>query len=123
MPLDQAIKIKQDASKMEDAYDPMMVEKYWDKWWNQNKFFHADANSNNPKKFSICLPPPNVTGYLHIGHALTIAVQDSITRRKRMEGYETLFVPGTDHAGIATQTVVEKMLMKETGKNRHDLGR
>lgn len=97
---------------MEDAYNPMMVEKYWDKWWNQNKFFHADAKTQNPKKFTICLPPPNVTGYLHIGHALTVAVEDSITRRKRMEGYETLFIPGTDHAGIATQTVVEKMLMK-----------
>lgn len=70
-----------------------------------SKFFHADNTSNKPK-FVICLPPPNVTGYLHIGHALTIAVEDSIARRKRMQGFETLFLPGTDHAGIATQTVV-----------------
>jgi valyl-tRNA synthetase len=87
-----------------------------------SKFFHA-RHGTNKKKFTICLPPPNVTGYLHIGHALTIAVEDSITRRKRMQGYETLFLPGTDHAGIATQSVVEKMLMKETGLTRHDLGR
>ena len=87
-----------------------------------SKFFHPDNNTQKPK-FVICLPPPNVTGYLHIGHALTIAVEDSIARRKRMQGFETLFLPGTDHAGIATQTVVEKMLMKEEGKTRHDLGR
>lgn len=88
-----------------------------------SKYFHADNQTTNPKKFSICLPPPNVTGYLHIGHALTIAVEDSLIRRKRMQGYETLFIPGTDHAGIATQTVVEKALMKESGKTRYDLGR
>lgn len=108
---------------MSDSYDPPSVEKYWDQWWNQNKFFHADNETTNPKKFTITLPPPNVTGYLHIGHALTVAVQDSIVRRKRMQGYETLYLPGTDHAGIATQTVVEKKLMKEEGKTRHDLGR
>lgn len=79
--------------------------------------------SKNPKKFVLCLPPPNVTGYLHIGHALTVAVQDSIVRRKRMQNFETLYLPGTDHAGIATQTVVEKKLMKEFGKTRHDFGR
>jgi len=88
-----------------------------------SKFFHANNKSNNPKKFTICLPPPNVTGYLHIGHALTIAIEDSLVRSKRMQGFETLFIPGTDHAGIATQTVAEKKLFKETGKTRHDLGR
>lgn len=88
-----------------------------------SKFFHANVKSNNPKKFVLCLPPPNVTGYLHIGHALTVAVQDSIVRRKRMQNFETLYLPGTDHAGIATQTVVEKKLMKEFGKTRHDFGR
>lgn len=72
---------------MEDAYDPQAVEKYWDTWWNNNDFFHADIKSKNPKKFVICLPPPNVTGYLHIGHALTVAVQDSIVRRKRMQNF------------------------------------
>lgn len=87
-----------------------------------SKFFHANLNTDK-KKFVICLPPPNVTGNLHIGHALTTAIQDSIVRRKRMQNYETLYIPGTDHAGIATQTVVEKQLFKETGKTRYDLGR
>lgn len=71
----------------------------------------------------MCLPPPNVTGCLHIGHGLTTAVEDAIIRRKRMQGYETLYLPGQDHAGIATHTVVEKNLMKTEGKTRHDLGR
>ena len=79
---------------------------------SHSKFFHADNQTKNDKKFTICLPPPNVTVYLHIGHALTVAVEDSLIRRKRMQGYETLFIPGADHAGIATQSVVEKMLMK-----------
>lgn len=71
----------------------------------------------------ICLPPPNVTGYLHIGHALTTAIEDSIVRWRRMSGYETLYVPGTDHAGIATQSVVEKKIFKDEGKTRHDFSR
>ena len=87
------------------------------------KFFHADNTTTNTKKFVIPLPPPNVTGRLHIGHALTIALEDSLVRWKRMSGYETLFLPGTDHAGIATQSVVEKMIMKEEGKTRHDFSR
>lgn len=88
-----------------------------------SKFYHANNKTTNPKRFTICLPPPNVTGYLHIGHALTVAIEDSIVRNKRMQGYETLFIPGTDHAGIATQTVAEKKLFKEKGLTRHDLGR
>jgi valyl-tRNA synthetase len=72
--------------------------------------------------FVIVIPPPNVTGALHIGHALTNAVQDTIVRWKRMSGYNVLWVPGTDHAGIATQSVVEKKLQKERGVSRHDLG-
>lgn len=121
--LEEAIKRKCDAQLMDDAYHPKAVEKYWNVWWEENKFFQADNQTTNPKRFTMVIPPPNVTGYLHIGHALTIAIQDSIVRNKRMLGYETLYLPGTDHAGIATQTVVEKILMKETGKSRHDLGR
>jgi len=90
---------------MLDAYDPIEVESYWNDWWHKQGFFHADNKSEKPK-FVICLPPPNVTGYLHIGHALTVAIEDSLVRWKRMNGFETLFIPGTDHAGIATQTVV-----------------
>ena len=78
--------------------------------------------SNKPK-FVIVIPPPNVTGALHIGHALTNSIQDTIVRWRRMGGYEALWVPGTDHAGIATQTVVEKKLQREEGITRHDLGR
>jgi valyl-tRNA synthetase len=74
-------------------------------------------------KFVMVIPPPNVTGSLHIGHALTIAIEDALARWYRMSGYLTLWVPGTDHAGIATQSVVEKKLFKESGKTRHDLGR
>ena len=74
-------------------------------------------------KFVIVIPPPNVTGALHIGHALTNSIQDTIVRWRRMSGYEALWVPGTDHAGIATQTVVEKKLQREEGITRHDLGR
>jgi valyl-tRNA synthetase len=71
----------------------------------------------------MAFPPPNVTGNLHIGHALTIAIQDGLIRWKRMQGYSVLFVPGYDHAGIATQAVVEARLMKNEGKTRHDYGR
>lgn len=70
----------------------------------------------------IVIPPPNVTGSLHIGHALTNAIQDTVVRWRRMSGYDVLWVPGTDHAGIATQTVVEKKVAREQGKTRHDLG-
>lgn len=71
----------------------------------------------------MCLPPPNVTGYLHLGHALTVAIEDAIIRRKRMQGYECLYLPGQDHAGIATHTVVEKHLMKTEKISRHQIGR
>ncbi len=69
------------------------------------------------------IPPPNVTGSLHLGHALTAAIEDTLTRWHRMKGDVTLYVPGTDHAGIATQSIVEKMLMRDEKKSRHDLGR
>lgn len=78
---------------------------------------------SDAEPFVIVIPPPNVTGALHIGHALTNAVQDAVVRYQRMKGRNTLWVPGTDHAGIATQTVVEKKVMREQSKTRHDLGR
>ena len=106
LPLTEAIAIKRDVTKMESSYNPRKVEKYWSDFWQAGKFHHADNQTTNPKKFVICLPPPNVTGYLHIGHALTTAIEDSLVRWKRMSGFETLYVPGTDHAGIATQSVV-----------------
>lgn len=111
---------------MEKEYDPAKVESGWYEWWVDSGFFQADEKkvlSKEKKPFTVLIPPPNVTGSLHAGHALFIAIQDSIIRFRKMKGFETLWIPGTDHAGIATQTVAEKLLMKEEGKTRHDLGR
>eukprot|EP00118_Oscarella_pearsei_P025855 m.308914 g.308914 ORF g.308914 m.308914 type:complete len:1085 (+) comp45062_c0_seq1:2-3256(+) len=116
-------------SPMPDSYHPKYVEAAWYAWWEKEGFFkpefgRSSAHEENPKgTFMICIPPPNVTGSLHLGHALTAAIQDSLTRWHRMRGETTLFNPGCDHAGIATQVVVEKKLAKERGISRHDLGR
>jgi len=107
---------------MLNSYAPKNVEAAWDEWWAEAGFYRADENSTK-EKFVMMLPPPNVTGTLHIGHALTCSIQDTIARWRRMKGYNVLWLPGTDHAGIATQVVVEKKLMKERGMTRHDLGR
>jgi len=106
---------------MEKQYNPSQVEDRWYAYWLEHKLFHADENSFKPK-YSIVIPPPNVTGVLHMGHALNNSIQDILSRYKRMSGYEVLWMPGTDHAGIATQNVVEKKLAKEK-KSRHDFGR
>ncbi|KAF6153339.1 hypothetical protein GIB67_003529 [Kingdonia uniflora] len=113
---------KQLSRKMAEQYNPNAVEKSWYSWWEKSGFFVADANSSKPS-FTIVLPPPNVTGALHIGHGLTAAIQDTIIRWRRMSGYNTLWVPGMDHAGIATQVVVEKKIMRESKLTRHELGR
>ncbi|KAI4364514.1 hypothetical protein MLD38_020594 [Melastoma candidum] len=110
------------SSQMAKQYNPSAVEKSWYAWWENSGFFVADADSKKPP-FTIVLPPPNVTGALHIGHALTTAIEDTIIRWRRMSGYNTLWVPGVDHAGIATQVVVEKKIMRERHLTRHDLGR
>ncbi|CAN7096473.1 unnamed protein product [Brassica rapa subsp. narinosa] len=110
------------SSQMAKQYSPAAVEKSWYAWWEKSDLFKADAKSSKPP-FVIVLPPPNVTGALHIGHALTSAIEDTIIRWKRMSGYNALWVPGMDHAGIATQVVVEKKLMRERGLTRHDVGR
>eukprot|EP00834_Sanchytrium_tribonematis_P000236 NODE_5_length_72347_cov_1.339331.p4 type:complete len:901 gc:universal NODE_5_length_72347_cov_1.339331:58437-55735(-) len=103
-------------------YDPEAVEAAWQDWWQTKGFFKPEINPNG-KPYVITFPPPNVTGYLHIGHALTTAVQDSLIRYHRMKGDAALYVPGCDHAGIATQSVVEKQIYKKEKKTRHDLGR
>lgn len=102
------------------AYDPKSVEPRWAEKWAQNPFV-ANPKSGKPP-FVIFMPPPNVTGSLHMGHALDNSLQDALIRYKRMRGFEAVWIPGTDHAGIATQVVVERLLLKE-GKTRHDLGR
>ncbi|HHY27667.1 MAG TPA: valine--tRNA ligase [Desulfitobacterium dehalogenans] len=107
--------------KMEKVYDPSQVEGKWYPYWEEKGYFHADVD-NTKKPFSIVMPPPNVTGALHLGHAIDSTIQDILTRFKRMQGYNTLWLPGTDHAGIATQAKVEEQLVKE-GTNRHALGR
>ncbi|KUG23888.1 valyl-trna synthetase [hydrocarbon metagenome] len=103
------------------AFEPANAEKRLYDYWLKKKFFHAQDKSDAPA-FSIVIPPPNVTGMLHMGHALNNTLQDIIIRFKRMQGCNTLWMPGMDHAGIATQNVVEQELMKE-GLSRHDLGR
>ncbi|KAF9005426.1 tRNA synthetases class I-domain-containing protein [Cyathus striatus] len=112
---------------MPAGYNPAAVESAWYDWWLQQGFFKPQLTSDGKPKpeglFVIPAPPPNVTGSLHIGHALTTAIQDGLIRWNRMLGKTTLFVPGFDHAGISTQSVVEKRLYKAEGKTRHDLGR
>ncbi|RKY75413.1 valine--tRNA ligase, partial [candidate division KSB1 bacterium] len=106
---------------LEKTYSPLNVEDKWYEIWLEKRMFHADAKSSKPK-YTIMIPPPNVTGMLTMGHILNNTVQDILTRWKHMEGYETLWLPGTDHAGIATQNKVEAMLQAQ-GLSRHDLGR
>jgi valyl-tRNA synthetase len=103
------------------VYDPRDVESRIYQMWMDGDCFSGDPDPKKPP-FSIVMPPPNVTGQLHMGHALDSTLQDILTRYKRMQGYSTLWVPGTDHAGIATQIKVEEELRKE-GKTRYDLGR
>ncbi len=102
-------------------YSPKDTESKWESFWLENGFNRADSK-NSGKKYAIVIPPPNVTAALHMGHALNNTVQDILIRWRRMQGHNTLWMPGTDHAGIATQNMVEKQLLKE-GKNRDDLGR
>ncbi|MEA3373620.1 MAG: valine--tRNA ligase [Campylobacterota bacterium] len=107
------------------TYDPKAVEEHYYKLWEDRGYFETDGNiaiQKADKHFAIMMPPPNVTGRLHIGHSLTFTLQDIITRYKRMDGYKTLWQPGTDHAGIATQNVVEKQLLAE-GTTKEEMGR
>src|SRR5262249_52284520 len=102
------------------TYNPQEVESRWYQWWESKRFFQANAHSHKPA-FVLVMPPPNVTGSLHMGHMLNQTVHDVITRRKQMQEFNTLWLPGMDHAGIATQNVVERELRKE-GLSRYDLG-
>ncbi|XP_049606433.1 valine--tRNA ligase, mitochondrial isoform X2 [Syngnathus scovelli] len=111
------------------SYSPDYVESSWYEWWEKEGFFrpeHHDVDELShavDQNFSLCIPPPNVTGTLHLGHALTVAIEDALVRWRRMQGQRVLWVPGCDHAGIATQSVVERMLLREKGKHRQDLTR
>ncbi len=123
---------KKDLSKgMPDTYDPKYVESGWYSWWEKQKYFHSSTanalkareESKTGKQFTIIIPPPNITGALHLGHALMLSIEDTMVRWKRMSGYEVCWLPGQDHAGISTQTVVENMLWRDYKQTRHDLGR
>ncbi len=103
-------------------YEPTEVERRWESFWEERRYFHAD--SSEPRvPYSITLPPPNVTGALHMGHALGSTLQDILIRWRRMQGRNSMWMPGTDHAGIATQMLVERQLMEQEGKSKQDLGR
>jgi valyl-tRNA synthetase len=108
-------------TEIADRYDPSIVESRWYREWESRGLFRADVASTK-KPYSIVIPPPNVTGSLHMGHAFTFTLQDVLIRYKRMDGFNALWLPGTDHAGIATQNVVERQLAAE-GKTKEDLGR
>lgn len=107
--------------QLDKHYEPEQVEKRWGQFWQEKNFYHADEKLDSPP-FSIVIPPPNITGRLHIGHAFNNTLQDILTRWKRMQGFNALWQPGTDHAGIATQNVVERQLHDE-GTDRQALGR
>ncbi|MEN3202289.1 MAG: valine--tRNA ligase [Atribacterota bacterium] len=108
-------------TSLSPVFDAKAAEAKWYEFWERNGYFIPSTDPRRPP-FSIVIPPPNVTGHLHMGHALNLTLQDIVVRAKRMQGYATLWVPGTDHAGIATQNVVERQLAQE-GLSRHDLGR
>ena len=118
---------KDTSGEMPSEYLPERVEAAWGEWWEEAGVYSPSAEEALKKdpsdRFTIVIPPPNVTGSLHIGHALTVAIEDAVVRWHRMQGKSVLWLPGTDHAGIATQTQVEKLLMKETGQTKHDIGR
>jgi valyl-tRNA synthetase len=111
-----------DFKELPSQYDHAAAQQKWYSFWEQRGYFHAEANDPRPP-YTIVIPPPNVTGALHLGHALNNTLQDILIRMKRMQGFNTLWMPGTDHAGIATQAVVERRLFEEEKKTRHDLGR
>ncbi|MGD0821292.1 MAG: valine--tRNA ligase [Desulfomonilia bacterium] len=113
---------KQECEMLDKDYDPKDFEQKWYEIWLEKKYFHANEDDGTRPAYTIVIPPPNVTGVLHMGHALNNTLQDIMIRYKRMDGYNSLWMPGTDHAGIATQNVVEKSL-SERGISRHDLGR
>ncbi len=107
---------------MKKTYDPKEVEQKWYQYWEEKGYFHAEVDESK-EPFCVVIPPPNITGQLHMGHALDNTYQDILVRWKRMQGCNTVWIPGTDHAGIATQARVEDHIRETEGKTRHDLGR
>ncbi|TDX48817.1 valine--tRNA ligase [Orenia marismortui] len=114
--------MSEEKKNLSTTYDPSQVEEKWYDYWMENNHFHAEANEEK-EAFTIMMPPPNVTGQLHIGHALTMTFQDILTRWKRMQGYEALWLPGTDHASIATEVKVVNKMREEEGVSKEEVGR
>jgi valyl-tRNA synthetase len=111
------------AETLSKVYTPKNVEGQVNEIWTAGNYFHVEPDSQKHKPYTIVIPPPNVTAALHLGHALNNTLQDILIRYHRMRGFNTLWMPGTDHAGIATQTVVEKRILAEEGKRRTDFKR
>src|SRR5271166_6931344 len=109
-------------TELPKQYDPKEAQQRWLQFW-ENQGYHHSRPDQARKPFTIVIPPPNVTGALHMGHALNNTLQDVLIRWRRMQGYNALYMPGTDHAGIATQAVVERLIYQQEKKTRHDLGR
>ena len=112
------------STTLASRYDPKEAENRWYEFWEKNGYFHAEPDDRpRERRYTIVIPPPNVTGALHMGHALNNTLQDILIRWRRMQGYNTLWMPGTDHAGIATQAVVERRIREQEGLTRQQLGR
>src|SRR4030088_926775 len=110
------------ATELPKAYDPKAAQEKWLTFWAERGYFHSDPDPNK-KPYTIVIPPPNVTGALHMGHALNNTLQDVLIRWRRTQGYNAEWMPGTDHAAIATQAVVERLIFAQEKKTRHDRGR
>jgi valyl-tRNA synthetase len=110
------------ATELAKTYDPKAAQETWLKFWEERGYFHSDPDPAR-KPYTIVIPPPNVTGALHMGHALNNTLQDVLIRWRRMQGFNALWMPGTDHAGIATQAVVERLILSQEKKTRHEIGR
>ena len=113
---------KSAADSLAKSFEPKNIERRWYQFWEERGYYAAGSNPDKQDNFCILLPPPNVTGTLHMGHGFNQTIMDALTRYHRMRGDNTLWQPGTDHAGIATQIVVERQLDAQ-GVSRHDLGR
>src|SRR5438874_6186982 len=109
------------ATELPKAYDPQEAQPRWLAFWDEHGYFHSRPDSREP--YTIVIPPPNVTGALHMGHALNNTLQDVLMRRRRMQGFNARWMPGTDPAGIATQAVVERLIYAQEKKTRRELGR
>ncbi|MHC4401304.1 MAG: class I tRNA ligase family protein, partial [Planctomycetota bacterium] len=114
--------VRPSPKELPKQYDHAAAQTRWYPFWEEKGYFHSEPHAERDP-YAIVIPPPNVTGALHLGHALNNTLQDVLIRQKRMQGFEALWMPGTDHAGIATQAVVERRLLEEEKKTRHDLGR